>query len=202
MTDRNEPKSTSSREARRARAVRREQIKKLQWFGLAALAAVGIVVALIASGSGGDSSTATERARIGEPVPNIEMIDFDGEPLALSEYQGTPIVLNFWATWCPFCIAEMPDFEVVSQRLIDDVVFLGVNLQDDRSQAVALAADTGVTYRLADDPTGAVYGAFGGTSMPTTVFIDADGTVRELVGGQMSEDQLLSAIERSFGLGV
>jgi cytochrome c biogenesis protein CcmG, thiol:disulfide interchange protein DsbE len=202
MTGRDRTKSKASRETRRAQAIRRERIKKLQWAAVAVVVVVVLAAVAIGSGSGDDSPGRVERASIGGPAPDIEMIDFDGEPLVLSEYRGTPVVLNFWATWCPFCIAEMPDFEKVSQSLLDEVVFLGVNLQDERGQAVALADDTGVTYRLADDPTGAVYGAFGGTSMPTTVFIDADGTVRELVGGQMSETQLRDAIQRSFGVGV
>jgi len=202
MSPQGQNKPTSAREARRALAIRRERIRKFRWAALSLVAVAGIAGILLASGSGNDTSTATERARIGGPAPDLEMIDFDGEPLTLSEYRGTPVVLNFWATWCPFCIAEMPDFEVVSQRLIDDVVFLGVNLQDERTQAVALARDTGVTYRLADDPLGDVYSAFGGTSMPTTVFIDADGIVRELIGGQMSESDLLAAIGRSFGVEV
>jgi len=200
VSPRNDPKSKASRATRRAQAIRRGRVRKLQWVSGAVVVVAVVVAIVIGSGSGDDSSERVERASIGGPAPDIEMLDFDGEPLVLSEYRGTPVVLNFWATWCPFCIAEMPDFETVSQSLLDEVVFLGVNLQDDRGQAVALAEDTGVTYRLADDPTGAVYGAFGGTSMPTTVFIDADGTVRELVGGQMSESQLRDAIQRSFGV--
>ncbi len=200
MSPRNDPKSKATRATRRAQAIRRGRVRKLQWISGAVVVVAVLAAIVLGSGSGDDSIERVERASIGGPAPDIEMLDFDGEPLVLSEYRGTPVVLNFWATWCPFCIAEMPDFETVSQSLLDEVVFLGVNLQDDRGQAVALAEDTGVTYRLADDPTGAVYGAFGGTSMPTTVFIDADGTVRELVGGQMSESQLRDAIQRSFGV--
>lgn len=157
------------------------------------IVAIGLLVLVAPSDDG--STQATGRAAIGEVAPAIEMVDFDGVTLTLEEYRGTPVVLNFWASWCPFCVAEMPDFERVSQDFGDDVVFIGVNLRDDSAQAVSLAGETGVTYRLAADPNGIVYGAFGGTSMPTTVFIDADGIVRDVVAGQMSADALTSNIQ-------
>ena len=174
------------RRARQAAALRRRRAR-IRWGAGAAAVVVALVVVLITLPSGGDDDVrANGRATLGSPAPDIEMVDFEGAAFALQDYQGTPVVLNFWATWCPFCVAEMPDFERVHQRVGADVAFLGVNLQDDPGQANRLVGETGVTYRLAADPTGVVYGAFGGTSMPTTVFIDADGTVREVVAGQMS----------------
>ncbi len=142
------------------------------------------------------------RASAGETAPDVEMVDFDGELVTLSDYAGTPVVLNFWASWCPFCIAEMPDFERVSQATTGRVAFIGVNLQDDAGLAKSLAGETGVTYRLTRDPQGVVYAAFGGIGMPTTVFVDASGIVREVVTGQMSETQLRSKIAEHFSVDV
>jgi len=188
----------SRRTSSTTRANRRR--KRLITWGAGAVAlvvVVGLLLSLAPTDDGGTS--ATGRASIGEPAPAIEMTDFDGVALTLDEYRGTPVVLNFWASWCPFCIAEMPDFEQVSQDFGDDVVFIGVNLRDDSAQALSLAGETGVTYRLAADPSGVVYAAFGGTSMPTTVFIDADGIVRDVVAGQMSADALTSNIQALGG---
>jgi peroxiredoxin len=94
----------------------------------------------------------------------------------------------------------MPDFERVHQATTGRVAFLGVNLQDDPSAATALADETGITYRLASDPQGVVYAAFGGIGMPTTVFIDAQGRVQEVIAGQMSQDQLRSKIAEHFAI--
>jgi len=150
------------------------------------------------------AAIASGQASSGEPAPAVEMTDFDGKQVILSSYAdaGTPIVLNFWASWCPFCLAEMPDFERVSQATAGRVAFIGVNLQDDQALAKELAEETGVTYLLARDPQGVVYAAFGGIGMPTTVFVDASGIVREVVTGQMSESQLRSKIADYFALDV
>jgi cytochrome c biogenesis protein CcmG, thiol:disulfide interchange protein DsbE len=112
------------------------------------------------------------------------------------------VVINFWASWCPSCVAEMPDFEKVHQDLKDEVVFIGIDQRDDRNAAEALAQQTGVTYRLAEDPDGRVFDAFGGVGMPTTAFIDADGNVVDVVTGQLSEELLREYLDRSFGVEV
>ena len=125
-----------------------------------------------------------------------------GGTVTLSELRGNVVMVDFWSSWCPFCIAEMPDFQKVSQAAGDRVEFIGVNLQDDAGLADDLRIETGITYRVTRDPRGVVYAAFGGIAMPTTVFIDANGIVREVVTGQMSEDRLTAKIAEHFSIGV
>ncbi len=183
-------------------AKRHTRKRRLLWAGVI-VAVVGLMVILtLTRPTPEDAAFADGRASAGEPAPNVEMVDFDGEQVTFAEYLGTPIVLNFWASWCPFCIAEMPGFERVNQDAAGRVAFIGVNLQDDPGLATQLAGETGVTYRLARDPQGVVYAAFGGIGMPTTVFIDAEGLVSEVITGQMSEDQLRSKIEEHFSVGT
>jgi len=126
----------------------------------------------------------------GAAAPEIRLTDFEGERFALSDYSGTPIVLNFWASWCPSCAAEMPAFEKVHRDLDGEVAFIGIDQRDQRSAADDLARRTGVTYRLAEDPHGRAFDAFGAAGMPTTVFIDPQGNISDVVTGQLSEDQL------------
>lgn len=140
----------------------------------------------------------------GTPVPQnvaateIELTDFEGRSFSLSDYRGTPVVVNFWASWCPSCIAEMPDFERVHKSLGEEVAFVGINQSDSRDAADRLAHETGVSYRLAEDPNGRAFEAFGGLGMPTTAFIDADGQILDVVVGQLSAGQLEGYIERLF----
>ena len=140
------------------------------------------------------------RGSRGQPAPRIELPDFQGRPVRLADFRGRPVVLNFWASWCPACIAEMPAFERLHRRLGDRVVFLGVNQRDDRGAALDLAGRTGVTYRLAVDVAGRSFDAFGGLGMPTTVLIRADGTVAEVVAGQLDEALLAGRIRRDLGI--
>lgn len=197
--DRDQAKEAKSARAKaRAKARRDRMITRLQWAAVVVggLALIGFV--MFRSSSGGVSVDGV--AAPGAPAPDVEMTDFDGATLTLDEYEGKPLVLNFWASWCPPCVAEMPEFEKVFQAVRDEVEFLGVNQRDQHGAAVDLADETGVTYRLALDPQGRVFDAFGGAGMPTTVFIDADGNVVDVVTGQLSVELLAQRIEQSFGV--
>lgn len=170
------------------------------WWGLGAVVIVGglgLALSLAPRGEVGEVKVSGDVA-LGNPAPAISMTDFDGESFELADYEGKPLVVNFWASWCPSCIAEMPDFERVHQATNGKIAFLGINQSDSRDAAKDLARKTRVTYRLAFDPHGEIFQAFGAGGMPTTVFIDADGNVVDVVVGQLSKDALIGYIERSF----
>lgn len=175
----------------------------MAFLGLALLAGIAAVVA---SGDGTGSSSAGageggggERGSFaqGDVLPDSLTIEmFDGETARLADFRGQPVVLNFFASWCPPCLAEMPDFEAVHQEVAGEVAFLGAAMQDDsRELALGVVEQTGVTYDLAWDPAGDLFRSFGGFNMPTTVFIDADGRFVERHNGIMTIDQLRAAVE-------
>jgi cytochrome c biogenesis protein CcmG, thiol:disulfide interchange protein DsbE len=155
-------------------------------------AGVGLLVSAARSGD-----AAADLAAPAEPAPfsDVEFVTFDGESLTLAELRGRPVVVNFWASWCPACIAEMPDFEAVHQQFGDEVVFVGFAIQDDRDAADQLAAETGVTYTLVEDEPGDFYRAYDGISMPTTVFITPEGELSEKWSGILTADSLTEKIE-------
>jgi peroxiredoxin len=136
----------------------------------------------------------------GQPAPRVQLPDFQGRPVRLADFRGRPVVLNFWASWCPPCLAEMPEFQRVHRRLAGRVAFLGVNQRDQAQAAEQLARSSGVTYPLAVDPAGRSFDAFGGLGMPTTVLIGADGTVADIFAGQLDETLLRERIRRALGV--
>ena len=159
------------------------------FIGLAA--AVAVIGVLVLSGPSG-SDVGADRV----PAPDVEFAAFDGGTVTLADFQGKPVVLNFWASWCPACVAEMPDFEQVHQALGDDVTFIGVDMQDiSRDAALQLVDETGVSYRLVDDPDGSVYSQFGGLAMPTTVFIDSQGRIVDTHAGALFAGDLTERVE-------
>lgn len=132
----------------------------------------------------------------GRRVPSDEFEMFDGSTATLSDWEGQPLVLNFWASWCPPCVGEMGDaFEPAHQEHGDQVAFLGVNVQDNRDLALDVVEQTGVTYDLADDPDGQLFAQLGGFGMPTTVFISADGKVVDTHSGALTREQLDAEID-------
>lgn len=181
----------------------------MPWIALGVVVMLG--VAACSSSASGEGSAATgdasgdiaevttgglEAVSRGAPVPeDVTLTLFDGSQVTFGDLRGTPVVLNLWQSYCPVCITEMPDFEIVHQDLGDEVRIIGVDIQDTRPEALELAAETGVTYELADDPEGAFFAAFEGLSMPTTVFIDADGVFVKRHSGFLNEEALRDEID-------
>ena len=155
------------------------------------LAAALALVAVACSG-GGDE---------GAPAPTARFSLFDGTQASLSSFAGTPLVVNFWASWCPSCVAEMSAaFKPVQEELGEQVTFLGVNTQDERSLAIGLLAQTGVQWISADDPLGELYAELGGIAMPFTVFISSEGRIVDKHNGPLSEGLLRDRIAEVLGV--
>lgn len=174
------------------------------------IAAVVVAFGLLATACASNGSTITLGDDSGLAVPSgdagsvdSEAIgtgvdftyeDFDGVKHQLSELPDGPVVLNFFASWCPTCIAELPDFETVHQDFAGQVNFLGLATQDRIENARLLVADTGITYPVGNDQNGNVFSIFEGLGMPTTVFLDADGTVTRVHTGVLDVESLTDAI--------
>ncbi|CAN5199780.1 MAG: TlpA family protein disulfide reductase [Euzebyales bacterium] len=117
---------------------------------------------------------ATARA----PLPETTLDGFAGAgAVALSDYRGDPLILNFWASWCAPCVEEMPDFQAFAVAHADEVPVLGVNVKDAPSNAEAFTTELGITYDLAVDPDGDLFTAVEAFAMPTTLFVDAEGAI-------------------------
>ncbi|MFQ5967731.1 MAG: TlpA family protein disulfide reductase [Acidimicrobiia bacterium] len=159
-----------------------------------AAASTGKVEPNPAEDLGAESATSGEPASQsavaeGPPAPAVALLTFEGSTVNLSDFFGRGLVVNFWASDCPFCYAEMPGFEAVYQRHRETVEFLGINLGPDpyASEIIEL---TGVTYPLVRDLDGTAYRAFGGFTMPTTIFISGGGVIIEVFSGPLTEDWL------------
>ena len=157
--------------------------------GLVTAAAVGLL--RLRTGDSGPAATVVAARGDAEPAPDVTFAMADGSDAALADYRGRPVVLNFWASWCPPCVAEMGDaLGPVHREHGDAVTFLGMNLQDEPEAAQRILDQTGVTYDLAVDPTGEIFAAFEGVGMPTTVFIDSDGRIVDKHTGVITREQL------------
>lgn len=135
----------------------------------------------------------------GQPLPAANFSMLEGGLRSFAHYRGTPLVINFFASWCPPCVAEMPAFESVHRELGGEVGFLGVNLRDSVGNATELVERTGVTYDIARDPAGELAEALGVVAMPSTVFVSAEGVVVGTQAGEVSADQLRQKVEELLG---
>ena len=134
------------------------------------------------------------------PAPDFSVYDADGNTVKLSDYLGKPVVVNFWASWCGYCKIEMPDFQKAYETYGDKIQFLMVDLtgggNDTRAAGDAVIAENGFTFPVFyDDDNSAAY-AYGIRSMPTSIFVDADGNLAGQNVGMVSADQLEAYIQQ------
>ncbi len=131
----------------------------------------------------------------GESLPNANFSRLEGGFGSFADYRGTPLVVNFFASWCVPCAAEMPAFEAVHQERGDQVTFVGVNLRDQVGDAQALVEQTGVSYDVFRDPGGDLAATMGVVVMPSTLFVAPDGRVIDMAAGELSADELRQRID-------
>ncbi len=135
-----------------------------------------------------------------ETAPDFTVYDAEGTEVRLSDFRGKPVVINFWATWCPPCRAELPYFDAACAAHGEDAVFLMVDLTDgDRDTVESVRAfldETGFAFPVYyDTELNAVY-AYAVSSIPLTVLIDAQGRLVATHLGSMSETQLNALLEK------
>ena len=119
----------------------------------------------------------------GANLSSLTFDTFDGGTASIADYAGTPLVVNFFASWCPPCVREMPEFQDVFERLDGQVAFLGLSQDRSASDALALVEATGVTYDVGWDLDLEVYKATGSIAMPTTAFVSPAGELLDIFAG-------------------
>ncbi len=121
----------------------------------------------------------------GDRAPSVgaPALDGDGE-VALDDLRGKPVLVNFWASWCEPCEAEAGYLEAAYEEYGDEVEFLGVNIKDARSDALAFVERFDVSYPQVRDESLEWYDEFGLTGQPETFLIDARGEIVEHVKGE------------------
>ncbi len=134
----------------------------------------------------------------GFPSPDFTLQTTMGDRINLTELQGTPIVINFWASWCPPCRLEMPALQAIYEEYGGKVMILGVNTsnQDTRSNMLSFLEEARLSFPILEDIDGSVQRQYAIISLPTTFFINPDGIITEVViGGPMTEAGLRARIE-------
>lgn len=141
----------------------------------------------------GELPTGTQR---GQQAPDFSTTLVDGTPVNLSDYRGQIVILNFWATWCPPCRTEMPEFQAAAEFYGDDLVILAVNILETPDLIQPFADELGLTIPLALDLDGSINQTYQVTGYPTSYLIDADGVISAVNVGPIT----LATIEQWVAL--
>ena len=145
-----------------------------------------------------ESSAGGENSYQPVDAPDFTVQDWDGNAVNRTDYVGKPVVVNFWASWCPPCKGEMPDFEAVYQKYGDDVQFMMVNLTDGQQETTASAKayieGQGYTFPVYFDTEMSAAIAYGVSSVPQTYFFNAEGKAVVAARGAIDAETLEYAI--------
>lgn len=131
-------------------------------------------------------------------APDFTVEDAEGNPVKLSELFGKPIVLNFWASWCPPCKSEMPDFQTVYEELGEQIQFVMVDLvggRETRESGEAYVAEQNFTFPVYYDMEGEAATTYYVQSIPTSYFINAEGYLVTYAQGMIDEETLRLGID-------
>jgi peroxiredoxin len=119
-----------------------------------------------------------EPLNVGDEAPDFAYTLADGTTHQLSDLRGQRVLINFWATWCPPCKAEMPDIQAAYEQYgNDDFMVLAVNSAEEQARVEAFAAEMGLTIPLITNEAGDIGTGYGARGLPTSYFVDRDGTI-------------------------
>jgi len=165
--------------------------------GLVLLDIIGVLdIRSLFPGSTSESQEGAASYEIGSPAPDFVLEDLSGNPVKLSELKGRLVVLNFWATWCTPCRTEMPEFQEIYQQNEQDLVVLGINLEQSPGEIQEFISQLKVTYPILLDTDGLVSRLYKVIQLPNTYFIDRQGILRVRHIGFLSSDQFQEYLDK------
>lgn len=157
-------------------------------------------VILLAAGLAGAGTAAARDAQLrpwpaGQPVPGLDTVDLAGQPWQLAGVRGKVVVVNFWASWCEPCVAELPVLGALSKR--EGVAVVGINYKEPLDTIERFKAAHPIPYPVLRDKTGDLFKAWSPGVMPATIVLDRQGRARWRTVGEIPADdtRLRAAID-------
>ncbi len=141
-----------------------------------------------------NEESANVGTNIGDQAPDFVLSKMNGDEIALSSLRGQKVFLNFWASWCPPCQAEMPDIQKLYKE-DNNIAILAVNIKEQNKTVINYMFSNNYTFPVAMDKTGQVANNYLVRGIPTTYILDEDGIIMNKASGALSYEQMLDMLE-------
>lgn len=138
--------------------------------------------------------------KAGDQAPDFTAQLVDGTTLTLSDLQGKPVLINFWATWCGPCVMEMPAFEKLQADYGEEIAIVAVNCGDDKATVTDFAEENGYTFPIALDETYEISMLYPTNGIPYTVILDEEGVVTQVSTGAADAETMYEHYRQALGL--
>jgi len=140
---------------------------------------------------GNDAGTDLARSDF-DTFAGTSLTDYKGNAVSLEEFRGTPLVINSWAVWCPFCREELPDFAELQEEFSQKIIVIAIDRQESLEKAKGYTDELGITDDMLFllDPSDSFYKSIGGFSMPETIFVNSDGEIVVHKRGPMELEEM------------
>lgn len=132
-------------------------------------------------------------------APNFTLKTMDGKEASLEDYRGKIVFINFWATWCPYCVKEMPDLQRIYEENKDDLVILAVDVQESKGTVENYMKDKDYTFPILLDEKGEIASTYFISSYPTTYFVDKEGYLLGGYPGMLTYPQMNEILQSIRG---
>jgi len=136
-------------------------------------------------------------------MPQVDLVDYSGRSVNTATFIGVPLIINSWASWCPFCRQELEDFAKIKSKFGNQIKIIAVNRSESLKVAKKYSDPLNVSEALVLllDPNDFFYRAIGGFTMPETIFVDKKGRIVFHKRGPMAEDEILDKINQLINQG-
>jgi len=155
------------------------------------LVAVFLALAVLLAACGGGDGVSLQGVNQGNQALDFTLENLAGEQVSLSDYEGKVVLINFWATWCPPCRAEIPDLEAAYLEHSDEgFVVLGVSVQDPSQAIVDFMDQVDMSYPILLDENGLIMKDYRAPGLPMSLIVDRQGVIQVRHLGFLSAGQL------------
>ena len=137
-----------------------------------------------------DKKTVVVGIEAGMKPPEFELSDLAGKKVALKDYLGKAVLINFFATWCPYCRDEMPVLKEISSRY--NIQIITIDIQESQNKVKKFMENAGISHKVLIDQTGSVAKTYQVRGIPTNILIDKKGIIR-FYGNNLPDDKVIKS---------